>query len=858
MLHPKWHQLESTVMDQRVSSVTLDRQQGLLRHWAVVLAGVLLFAGPAGASAAWVAQAAVIEEIVVSARRQAETLSDVPIAVTAFTGDQIEDAGIERPEDFINLTPNVVMANTVNVGDTLVTIRGITSTRDAESNFALVVDGVLITNPNAFNRELLDIAQIEVLKGPQGALYGRNASSGAILITTNKPTEELEGRITGGVGNNDSYRVQGMVSGALADNLFGRLSFSQRETDGFNSNAFSGRDNVDFFEDTTVRGRLLFEGERTTWDARLGYSEADSGTINFNATFALPAFTSFGTPGDELFFADVNDHNFQYMFNVPPSNSQETLDLSLKVDHEFDDGKVLTVIAAYNDLEESLLSDGTSAAFGGYSAVPACAASVTPQTISLINGAPPAFIFAPPGTPPTAANSLLAAYTPTTCDGYQYQARNQDDLSLEARLAGSTDGAVRWLGGVYYAQIDREVVVGYGADLGQGFSERPFVPAGGANPTDLLFWDEFDTTVYSVFGQLSVDLNDRLELSIEARYDREEREVDNQVPTASSALLFGGGAPLNPARTSPTDAIPSRAEDFNQFQPKLSLHYTLSEQSSLYASYGVGFRSGGFNSIGSEALTEFWFNSGNPFGLGNVGAGIDVNDEFDKEVSKAFELGYKGNYLDGRLRVNAAVFQTDVDDNQFFEFFAGPFGLLRVVTTIEELQIRGAELDFNFQATDTLSLFGGLGLTDGEIKKNRHRPQTEGNDAPLAPEYTVNLGGQLQFRLNDAVELVVRLDYQKVGETWFHTVQDNQQPAIWTALLGFPVASDMSQTSRDPYDLLDLRVSLHGNQWSVTAWGRNVTDEEYLAEIIPAPEFGGSFLHEAPEAAYGLDFTYRF
>ena len=105
-----------------------------------------------------------LEEVVVSARKVDESVQDVPIAMSVFTSSDISDAGIERPEDFIALTPNVVMANTVNVGDTLVTIRGLTSTRDAESNFAFVVDGVLQTNPNAFNRELLDIAQIEVLK----------------------------------------------------------------------------------------------------------------------------------------------------------------------------------------------------------------------------------------------------------------------------------------------------------------------------------------------------------------------------------------------------------------------------------------------------------------------------------------------------------------------------------------------------------------------------------------------------------------------------------------------------------------------------------------------------------------------
>ncbi len=804
------------------------------------------------------AAAEAIEEVVVTARRAAETLSDVPIAVTAFTADEIEDAGIQRPEDFIALTPNVVMADTANTGDTLVTIRGITSTRDAESNFALVVDGVLITNPNAFNRELLDVAQIEVLKGPQGALYGRNASSGAILITTRKPAEEFEAELTGGVGNNDSYRLQGAVSGALGEDLLGRLSFSHRETDGHYRNVFLDEHNVDFFEDDTVRGRLVYEAGATTWDLRLGYSQTDAGTINFNATFALPGFTNFGTPGDELFFIDVNDHDFQYMFNVPPNNEQDVWDASLKLDHELGNGYSVTAILAYNDLEESLLSDGTSAAFGGYSAVPACAASVTPETIELVNGAPPQFLFAAPGQPPTAANSLLGAYTPLTCDGYQYQERNQSDVSLELRLAGPTDTPVTWLVGAYAADIDREVVVGYGADLGEGFLEQPFVPATGPNPTDLLFWDDFDTRVYSAFAQVAIDLRDDLELSLEGRFDREEREVENNVPLEPSALLYGGGGPLNPARTAVSEAIPSRDRTFNQFQPRVALRWDWTDATSLYASYGVGFRSGGFNSLGSQAVTEFWFNSGDPFGLGSVGAGLDVNDEYDKEVTQAFEVGLKGVYLDGRLKINSAVFQTDVDDNQFFEFFAGPFGLLRVVTTIDELRLRGFEFDVAYQMTDAFALTGGFGYTDGEIQENRHRPETEGNEAPLAPEYTLNLGGQWQQNLGDGLNLVLRLDYARVGETWFHTVQDNQQPAIWTALLGFPVESDTSQTKRDPFNTLDLRVSLHGRQWSATAWGRNISNEDYLEEVIVAPEFGGSFIHEAPEDSYGVDFTYRF
>ena len=791
-----------------------------------------------------------LEEVVVSARKVDESLQDVPIAMSVFTSSDIEDAGIERPEDFIALTPNVVMANTVNVGDTLVTIRGLTSTRDAESNFAFVVDGVLQTNPNAFNRELLDIAQIEVLKGPQGALYGRNATSGAILITTKAPSGESENTAVVGMGINNSSKLQYVNSGMLGDNVYTRFSVSTRETDGEHTNIFSNSQNVDFFEDTTVRGRILVDNDSSSWDLRAGISEANGGTINFNAVFALPAFQGFGTPGADQFFKDVNSHEFAYMFNVPPVNEQETADFSLKYTEDLANGRELTAILAYNHLEEFLLSDGTSGAFGGYFGVPACAASNTASNLALINSLPPGFSFAAPGTAPSSANSVLGPYLPHTCDGYQFQSRDQDDISIEVKLTSEQDQSTRWLVGAYYAEIERDVAVSYGADLGKGFEYKSYVPASGKNPTDLMFDDSFNTDVFSLFGQVSFDLSDVTELSIEGRYDKEKRSVNNNVPGAASALYYGGGAPINPAMASVGDTIPSRDKSYDQFQPKISLT-TQGENTTVYASYGVGFRSGGFNSSGSAALINSQLNI-------PVGAGLGVSDSFNKEVSKSFELGFKGRYLDGRLEVNGALFETEVDDNQFFEFFAGPWGLLRVVTSIDQLDISGSELDFKYALTDTLRLDGGIGLTDGEIKKNDHRPSTVGNNAPLAPEHTLNLGLQYESSFSANYDLVLRADYMQVGETWFHTVQNNQQPAVWGALLGFPVNSDMSKSVRDEYSLIDLRASLIGENLTLTVWGRNIADEEYLAEVIPAPEFGGSFIHEAPYATYGIDLKYNF
>ncbi len=791
-----------------------------------------------------------LEEVVVSARKVNESVQDVPIAMSVFTSSDIEDAGIERPEDFIALTPNVVMANTVNVGDTLVTIRGLTSTRDAESNFAFVVDGVLQTNPNAFNRELLDIAQIEVLKGPQGALYGRNATSGAILITTKAPSEESESTAVIGMGINNSSKLQYVNSGKMGDNVYTRFSVSTRETDGEHTNVYSNLKNVDFFEDTTIRSRILVDNGDSSWDFRAGVSEASGGTINFNAVFALPAFQGFGTPGADQFFKDVNNHQFTYMFNVPPVNEQETADMSLKYTEDLGDGRELSVIAAYNHLEEFLLSDGTSGAFGGYFGVPSCAASNTASNLALINSLPPGFSFAAPGTAPSGANSVLGPYLPHTCDGYQFQSRDQDDVSLEVKLTSDQNQSTRWLVGGYIAEIERDVAVSYGADLGQGFEYKSYVPATGKNPTDLAFDDSFTTDVLSVFGQYSIDLSNVTELSLEGRYDKESRSVDNNVPARSSALYYGGGAPINPAMTAGGSKIPSRSKSFDQFQPKISIT-TSAENTTVYASYGVGFRSGGFNSSGSAALINSQLNI-------PVAAGLGVSDTYNKEVSKSFEVGFKGRYLDGRLAVNGALFQTEVDDNQFFEFFAGPWGLLRVVTSIDALDISGSELDFKYALTDNLRLDGGVGFTDGEIKKNTHRPGTVGNNAPLAPEHTYNLGMQYETAFSANYDLIIRMDYMEVGETWFHTVQNNQQPSVWGALLGFPVASDMSKSVRDAYSLIDLRASLLGEKLSLTLWGRNIGDEEYLAEVIPAPEFGGSFIHQAPFATYGLDLKYNF
>lgn len=839
-----------------------------------VLAGMSLSLLATGYSGVSVAQASgfTLEEVVVTARKRAENLQEVPIAVTALGEDTIERAGIERADDYISLIPNVTLVDTANIGDTQVSIRGIVSTRDAESTFAYVVDGVLSTNPNSFNEELFDVQQIEVLKGPQGALYGRNAVAGAILVTTKKPSNEFEAKLTGGVANNNATKVSGTVSGPIVeDSVYGRFSFSNRETDGFYKNTFTGQDDaVDFLKDQSYRGRVIWDiSDTTSLDIRAGFSKAEGGAINFNAAFAIPTFV--GALGSAAFAADVNDTDFVFAFNVPGENEQETMDLAIKLDTDvgFAD---MTASFAYNDLEEYLLSDGTAATFGGYAATPACI-----EGRKVTNSGTRPDLFGEPLSPfsvlapDEAGIEIYGPYTPLTCDGYQYQERNQTDMSIDVRFTSKEDTDVRWIAGFYLAEIEREVVVAYGADTGAGFLRQPYVPDNGPNPTDLLFWDDFDTSVASVYGQVEFDINDTMELAFALRYDYESRDVNNKVPNVLNSglnerLLDSNDMrlPINAALVSNPNGIPNRSESFSQLQPKVTWSWQASDEINVYASYGVGFRSGGFNSVGTEDTLNFWFNAGYGGPGELVNAGISVPDAYDKEVSTNIELGAKGEFMDRRLRVNAALFRTDVDDNQFFEFFAGPFGLLRSVTTIDELYIEGFEADVNFVLNEEISLFGGIGLMNSEIQANRHRPLSVGNDVPQAPEKTATLGAQYVKQLGDGLELGVRADWQYTGAMWFHTLQGEETPTIWSALFFPGINSDFyepeygSNAQRDAYDTLNLRISLSGEQWSVTAWGKNITDELYLQEVIPAPEFGGTFNHPSAQAAYGVDFSYRF
>jgi iron complex outermembrane receptor protein len=819
--------------------------------------------------------------------------------VTAFTAADIEATGIERVQDFIYQTPGVsLVANTAEVGDTQVNIRGINGTRDAETNYALIIDGILMTNPAALNREYINLQQIEVLKGPQGAIYGRNAAAGAFIITTEKPGDEWGGQVKASFAEDSTEVFSGIFDGPVSDTLGVSVSGSFRDTDGYYNNAYfssprylgapgSAPDpsNVDQFKSWDMAGRAIWEpSDNLTVDAKLRFGQVDASSIAFNSVFQIPSLVPtlefIGEPPEMAAFGneDINGHQFQFDNNIVPFNNQDSFEGSVKVDYDLGWAD-LTGWGLYSDIQNQLGADGTSGAFGFFFTEQQCID--TTNALGFYPVAPPQLIvpqdaFGPGTGGPS--GSLYGAYTPTACDGTQYQERNQTDYSFEVRLASKGDERLRWLGGLYYLNIDREVGVNTGLDRGFGVLATLYT-TDPRNPTEQLARDNFTTDVYAVFGQLAYDLTDTIETSLALRYDREERKVHNQVPVDATTQYINtcdatappgtGGAYINPGLCF-DGSIPDQSETFDELEPKLSITWDATDSIMAYATAGVGFKSGGFNNSGSAVTVNNFINNpllgpGAPFEgqyapvlLGGCASLTVCDDTYKKETSWAYELGTKTQWLDNRLRAEAAVYYVQVDDMQFFEFFVGGFGLLRVVENIDKVDIWGGELSLNYAATDWLTLYAGANFNNSEIKENNVRPDSEGNKSPYTPDNTWSTGAQVMYPVSGDYDFVGSVDISGVGETWFHVIQDDDRPTIFTLNIPTLGPGNSAPSKRDAYSLVNLRAGISGDRWSLVGFVRNAFDEEFIEEAIPAPEFGGAFISPGTERRAGVEATLKF
>jgi iron complex outermembrane recepter protein len=820
---------------------------------------------PAFAQAAEEAAEADEGEIIVTARRQNERLQDVPASVSVLSAASLEKTGATKAEDFVQLTPGVtIVTGTAEAGDTQINIRGINGARDAESSIALVVDGILKTNTAQLNQAQGTLRQVEILKGPQGALYGRNAAAGAVVIQTLKPSDTISGAAKASYANEKTFEGQAHIAGPIGEGAGFVLSGAYRTTDGFYRNIFLDSKTVDDQKVWSVDGRVMFGMDSDTQvDLKARYSKLEGASIAFNAAFHLPLFAGV----NPAFYEDVNAHPFRFYSNIRPTNDQKSFDASAKVEHDFG-GMKLIAWALYSDVKQNLVADGTSADFARYigAADPAGAATVNScfaSTAALtgfpvnqpgsIGAIPVPFIFAP------ANGSTFGPYSPTTCDGIQFQVRNQRDFSGEVRLVSDSDGPFSWQLGAYYLHIDRKVGVSLSGDTGAGVIKQLYNAPTSANPTSLLLADKFKTDVIAGFGSMEWKPSEQFTAGVALRYDIEDRSSSSLVPTATDP--FSGG-PINPGQA--FGPLTPKSDKFKQFQPKITLSWRPSDSFNLYANWGIGFKSGGFNNQGSAAIINANFNNG--VTPGTIDADVNITDQYRKERSSAFEAGIKGSVMDGRVTFDLAGYYTRVTDMQFFEFFVGSFGLLRVVSNIDRVDIKGAELNMTARIVDGWRVFGSYNVTDSEIKRNTSRPYTVGNKSPYTADWTINLGTDITAPLSDGLDLVLRADYRITGPTWFHTVQDQVRPTLFSGLLpisalalpGFVGDARFDVAKRKAFGVLNLRAGIQTDRFGLSVFAENMLDRKYVAEVIPAIEFGGSFISPGARRLIGVEGSVKF
>lgn len=650
-----------------------------------------------------------LEEVIVTTTRREEALKDVPISVDVFSEHAIEDANITRPQDFMDMTANVALSSEVAPGQSDVSIRGVQGNFGLQQPVALVIDGVVTPNQYALDQELFDITRIEVAKGPQGALYGRNADAGAIIIETKRPTNDFEAKVIAGTGNGGSGKGQAVVSGPLVqDRLFARLDFSYTNRSGYWYDFAVGHP-ADFKREVVGGARLIFNAtDALTFDLRVRKSQVDAGGQYFT-----PEYNSVGVPSNNnSYFPPIQQNN-----NQP--QVQNRLDTSLKIDDDLNFAKLTSVFSyATYSLEE--FADGPFISFAVFE--PGAPAQALAATLAA-------------ATPP-----LAAGYSYSTADGNSWGYINRVDKTEELRLTSRSDQRARWMAGVFYGSewttttttshtdVDGVIIPGvYSSELA----------ANTANPATGGREDRDAWTDYAAFAQLQYDLLPKLEAGLAARYDSEHHNNEN-------LLSF----PVSPYAGITRDAT------FDAFQPKLTLLYKVTDHASFYASAGRGFRSGGFNDAGSTATIRAV--DGYP-NFPNV-------DSFRAETTDAYEVGIKGSFLDERLYASAALFYTDIHNAQSFTAF--PVSITTVTLDLAKVRSQGGELELSYKLLDGLRLSESFGLTDARIEDSLI-PTSIGKRVPLTPEYTNFLGLDFDHAAWRGLDFNAHMGWHVTGRTWF-------------------------------------------------------------------------------------------
>jgi iron complex outermembrane receptor protein len=847
---------------------------------------------------------AVLEEITVTAQKRAENLQDVPISMTALDGERMEEAGISSFSDLSSLVPNFDIAE--NAVNTIITMRGISvgSNQSFEQSVGVYTDGVHYGKSRQIRSGLFDLDQVEVLRGPQGILFGKNTLAGAVNVTTAEPVigDPDNGALAISQERYDGTILEGNYNASLADNLAVRIAFRDHEADGYMDNGFplSANSTMPTTDENIWRLSTIWQPNEDT-TVKLKHTESDYVRLGGAAT--ITTFEQVENPKeiDALVFLAMNA-------------SQDSLG-----------GASLAQLMAPSVSGQQPFRDSVS--YGG------CALSVK---LGKTSSCGQAGYEKPEGTDTSTDDTSLnininldGGYTFTSVtglSGYEYEDGIDADFmplhfagrsdistyeqkSQEFRISSPKDNKFSFVTGAYYTtseqEIDRLVAIDgtigdpaavlaitQAAPTGLAFTpqqaELAGLPAGVDGMTmfnqvgRISNWKQ-ETDSWAVFFQGTYQIRDDLSFTAGLRYTEEDKAADasmdlttsyngdyNNLATSYASLLIADNDPMIEAKVGGLAALfgsmfDSYAHDFSEERttdhliPAANLQWDQSEGNKYYLSFAEGFKSGGFNAADDQNPTfDFTTTPPSPNPT-EPGTGF----EYEDETASSWEIGGKHTLLDGAMSLNWAYFDSDYDNQQVSTFD----GLGFVVTNAASSNVSGLEVDMAWQATEKLRLGANLAMLDGKYDEFLGAACTAKQDSDIR-------GGETssgKCALNAQGQAVQDLSGGQLGADYSGSLTaDYEHPlsngAVWFTSADYYFSDDRFLSgdndpidSQEAFETVNIRTGLRMDDWDVMIYGRNITDEIVTGGAADVPNAGGAhFKYLQPGEVWGAKFNFRF
>jgi len=710
-----------------------------------------------------------IEVIEVTSQKRQQNQQKVGIAVTAFSEDMLETLGVEQPIDIAQHTPNLNVKNVLNKSAPIFTIRGIGNAAFTSNSVAPVgvySDELFLPTNSMMSFSVFDVERVEVLKGPQGTLFGRNTTAGAVSFITKRPSDVTEGNFSLTLGNYGVVEAEGAYGGSLTDNLSTRVAGKWTyQNEGTFENTLTGN-TLGATDTFGIRAGFLLElddaeiywnihggrdrSENEPWIG-IGRSALDNPTgpapelpglngLQYRnncldrATNSIMDFVNDTNCVNRLGYHDDNHDLRVGEFSKEPKIEADSFGALINATFDFD-SFTLTSITGYESLDKMAEED-----FDG-----------GPQVIGDGN------------------------YT--------------NDVSLfsqEFRFASVEPlfGKMNWMAGAIYYQDSQHVTDIY------GYRDR-------VNHSVTVDFEQ-ETTSIAAYAHTDTQLTDRLSLIAGIRFTDDEVSFDGGTTVTDKDDDFTGDITFFSVDKPIT--VENEKLTSQEWTGKLGLNYDISDDVMIYGSYSQGYKAGVWN--GFWAVTE------------------GDHSSTDPEYIDAFELGIKSTMLDSTLQVNAALYLYEYTDMQLFADL--PDGRYTIFNA-GEADVSGGEVEINWLPTDNLELRGGIGYTDSDISAEVGLLSFSGAQAANTPELTYNLMTRYFWEVNGNTNAFVQADYVHQDDVYFSL--DNLQAISQEGygLLGFRAGFDMD---------------IDGQWWSVSAWIKNATDEEFFTEILTSGSAG--------------------